>query len=163
MRPAKHVIYGGMGAAALYPALGADSLWFWSASVLIDVDHYIDFVYHNHFVDLRIKSMFRYHAILSGWWEKPQFLNFELFHTIEFISLLCLLSWWTGSVAFLAITLGFIFHIALDLTALTLAGVPFIRAHSVTEYFIRKRLLARRGLDPAELYREAVEKTKTTR
>lgn len=156
MRPRSHVIYGGAGAAALYPVLGVGSLWFWGASVLIDIDHYIDFVYHNRFTDLSFKKMLDYHAVLNGWWSRPEFLNFELLHTIEFIATLAAISWWTGSPVLLAMTLGFIFHIMLDIVSLSLAGVPFIRAHSCTEYFIRKRLLSRRGLNPTDLYEEAI-------
>lgn len=158
MRPRSHVIYGSAGAAALYPVLGTGSLWFWGASVLIDIDHYADFVYHNRFTDFSFKKMLDYHAVLHGWWGRPEFLNFELLHTIEFIAPLAALTWWAGSPVLLAVTLGFIFHIMLDITSLTLAGVPFIRAHSCTEYFIRKRLLARRGLNPTDLYDEAIER-----
>jgi len=157
MRPRSHVIYGGAGAAALYPVLGTGSLWFWSASVLIDIDHYLDFVYHNRFTDLSFRKMFDYHAVLNGWWSRPGFLNFELLHTVEFIAPLAALSWWSGSAALQAVTLGFVFHIILDIVSLSLAGAPFIRAHSCAEYFIRKRLLARRGLDPALLYEEAIK------
>ncbi|MDP2689876.1 MAG: hypothetical protein Q8P48_07160 [Deltaproteobacteria bacterium] len=153
----EHAVYGGAAAAALYPALGgAGSLCFWGASVLIDIDHYIDFVYHNGFTDLSVRKMFDYHAVLMRWWRKPQFLNIEVFHTIEFMAPLCLLAWRTGSGALMAASLGFAFHIVLDAASLALAGVPFIRAHSFVEYFLRKRALGRQGLNPAELCREAV-------
>lgn len=163
MRPRSHVIYGGVGAAALYPVLGTGSMWFWGASVLIDIDHYMDFVYHNRFTDLSFKRALDYHAVLNRYWKRPEFLNVEVLHTMEFIAPLFALSWWTGSAVLLSVTLGFAFHIGLDITSLTLAGVPFIRAHSCTEYFIRKRLLARRGLNPADLYQEAIRNINTVR
>ncbi|MFQ5735248.1 MAG: hypothetical protein ACE5GY_00110 [Thermodesulfobacteriota bacterium] len=156
MRPRDHVIYGGAAAAALYPVLGSGSLVFWGASVLIDVDHYIDFVYHNGLKDLSFMRMLEYHAVLRRWWRRPEFLNIEVFHTVEAIAPLALLSWWSGSPPLEAATLGMLFHIVLDTSSLVLSGVPFIRAHSVVEYIIRKRLLARRGLDPAALCKEAI-------
>jgi len=157
MRPRSHVIYGGAGAAALYPVLGSGSLWFWGASVLIDIDHYLDFVYHNRFTDLGFNNMFRYHAVLNKWWAKPEFLSLEPLHTVEFVAPMAFLTWWTGSGVLLAITLGFVLHIMLDVISLCMAGAPFIRAHSCVEYFIRKHLMARRGLNPTDLYDRAVE------
>ncbi len=160
MRPREHVIYGGAAAAALYPALGASSLLFWGASVLIDIDHYMDFVYHNDFTDMSFKGMFDYHAVLMRWWKRPEFLNVEVFHTAEFMVPVVLLAWLSGSLALKAVALGFVFHIVLDVTSLVMNGIPFARAHSFVEYYIRKRRLLRCGLDPARLCREAVEAIK---
>lgn len=160
MRPRDHVIYGGIGAAALAPALGAGSLVFWAASVAIDLDHYIDYLWHNRFTDFSIEGMFEYHRLLTKRWHDPAFLNIEVFHTIEFIAPLLIITHYTGSAALLALSMGFLFHIALDLVSLAANGIFFARAHSVPEYFIRKKMLMGRGLDPAGLYTEAAKMTR---
>ncbi|MCC6501759.1 MAG: hypothetical protein IT362_01320 [Deltaproteobacteria bacterium] len=160
MRPTDHVIYGAVGAAALYPAIGAGSLLFWAASVAIDLDHYIDYVWHNRFTDLGYKGMFEYHRLLTKRWHNPAFLNIEIFHTIEFIVPLLIITHYTGSAPLLAVCMGFIFHIALDLVSLRSNGIFFARAHSFPEYFIRKKMLESRGLDPAGLYTEAARMTR---
>lgn len=160
MRPAEHVIYGALGAGALYPALGAGSLLFWAASVAIDLDHYLDYVWHNRFTDLGFRGMFEYHRLLTKKWHSPEFLNIEIFHTIEFIAPLFIITHLTGSAALFAVCLGFVFHIALDLVSLYRNGIAFARAHSLPEYYIRKKVLERRGLDPAGLYTEAARMTR---
>jgi hypothetical protein len=160
MRPREHVIYGAAGAAVLYPALGLGSILFWAASVAIDLDHYIDYVWHNGFTDLSFKGMFEYHRLLTKKWHSPEFLNIEVFHTVEFMVPLFLIANFTGSAALFALLWGFVFHIVLDLVSLYRNGITFARAHSLPEYFIRKKLLARRGLDPATLYTEAARMTR---
>jgi len=160
MRPREHVIYGALGAAALYPALGAGSAVFWAASVAIDLDHYVDYLWHNRFTDFSFKGMFEYHRLLTKRWHDPAFLNVEVFHTVEFIAPLLIITHYTGSSALLALSAGFLFHIALDLVSLAANGIFFARAHSYPEYFIRKKILTSRGLDPARLYTEAAKMTR---
>ncbi|MBI2400627.1 MAG: hypothetical protein HYV23_06190 [Deltaproteobacteria bacterium] len=160
MRPRDHVIYGAAGAAALYPALGTGSLIFWAASVAIDLDHYLDYLWHNRFTDLSFKGMFEYHRLLTKKWHSPEFLNIEIFHTIEFMAPLFIIARVTDSDALFALFLGFIFHIALDLVSLYRNGIFFARTHSFPEYFIRKKMLEARGLDPAGLYNDAARMTR---
>lgn len=160
MKPRDHVIYGAAGAAALYPALGAGSVLFWAASVAIDLDHYLDYLWHNRFTDLGFKRMFEYHRLLTKKWHDPAFLNIEIFHTVEFIVPLFAIAHFTGSAPLFAVCLGFIFHIALDLVSLYRNGIFFARAHSLPEYFLRKKMLQGRGLDPAMLYLDAARMTR---
>jgi len=161
MRPREHVIYGGLAAGALYPALGGGgSLLFWAASVAIDLDHYLDYVWRNGFTDLGYRGMFEYHRLLTKKWHSPEFLNLEVFHTIEFIAPLFIITHYTGSAALLAVCLGFVFHIMLDLASLYMNGIFTVRAHSLPEYFIRKRMLEARGYDPSGLYLEAARMTR---
>lgn len=160
MRPTEHVIYGAAGAAALYPALGSGSLLFWAASIAIDLDHYLDYLWHNRFTDLGFRGMFEYHRLLTKQWHSPAFLNIEIFHTVEFITPLLIITHYTGSAAMLAICLGFIFHIILDLVSLYRNGIFFARTHSFPEYFLRKKKLEARGYDPAGLYKDAARMTR---
>lgn len=160
MRPRDHVIYGAAGAAALYPALGSGSLLFWAASVAIDLDHYLDYLWHNRFTDLGFKGMFEYHRLLTKQWHNPAFLNIEIFHTIEFMAPLFIIAHLTDSDALFALFFGFVFHIALDLVSLYRNGIFFARAHSFPEYFLRKKMLEAKGYDPAGLYTEAARMTR---
>ncbi len=160
MRPVEHVAYGGLAAAALYPVLGTGSILFWAASVAIDLDHYLDYVWHNRFTDLGFKGMFEYHRLLTKKWHSPEFLNIEVFHTVEFIAPLLMITHYTGSAALLSACLGLVFHVMLDLVSLYMNGIFTVRAHSLPEYFIRKKRLEARGLDPAALYLEAARTTR---
>lgn len=156
MKPRDHVIAGAIGAAALYPFIGKDSVVFFAASILIDLDHYLDFLWHNRFTDFSVRRMFAYHDWLGKNLYRPGFLNLEIFHTAEFLIPLFLISHWTGSAALFAVWLGFVFHVVLDIVNLAAHGVPFLRAHSFVEFFIRKRRLERKGFDPVGLCREAL-------
>lgn len=159
MRPRDHVIYGSIGAVALYPFMGKETAFFWAASVAIDIDHYIDYIWRNRLSDLSLRGMFEYHRHITKKWHDPAFLNIEIFHTVEFVLPLFVVAHWTASAMLFAACLGLVFHMALDLLSLYKNGIFFARAHSLPEYFIRKTMLQRRGLDPDGLYREAARKT----
>lgn len=156
MTPEKHFIYGTAAAALLAPVMGEKSVAFWAASCLIDIDHYLDYVYHNGGADWGIRNMFAYHAALERLWGRPDFLNLEVFHTAEFIVPLFFLSHWLGSAWLMAAWWGMVFHIALDAAGLSMLGILKLRAHSFIEYFIRKRACRRRGMDPSDVCSEAV-------
>ncbi len=157
MRPRDHVILGGAAAGALYPALGANAVIFWLASFLVDIDHYLDFLYHNGFTDFSFQRMLDYHRALYKLWPTPGFLNMEIFHTVEFVAPLYAVSRYLGSGALEAVFWGILFHLALDMLFLLRAGAFFKRSHSIIEYLIRRRLLERRGLRPLDVYTRAVE------
>ena len=156
MTPTQHVVLGGVASAALYPVLGNMSLVFWVSSILIDLDHYVDYVYNNRLKDLSFARMFEYHDALERYWHSPAFLNVEAFHTIEFLAPLFLVAWYTGSAALQAACWGFVFHVGLDMMYMAWHGIFFKRAYSFTEYFIRKWRLKRKGWDPALVCAEAV-------
>lgn len=157
MSPKDHFIFGSAATVALYPAMGADALWFWGASFAIDIDHYIDYVYHNGFRDFSIKNMFAFHKALEGFWRRPEFLNIEVFHTVEFLAPLSITAYWLGSMALIALCWGLLFHVFLDTVFLLRNRIFSIRANSFTEYFIRKRLFERHGLRPRAVFEEAID------
>jgi hypothetical protein len=157
MRPRDHLILGGAAAGALYPFLGVNSVIFWLASVLVDIDHYLSFLYHNGFTDFSFRRMFAYHRALHSFCKKPDFINVEIFHTVEFVAPLYAVSRYLGAGALEAVFWGILFHLALDILPLFRCGAFFKRSYSITEYLIRKRLLERRGLRPVDVYTRAVE------
>ena len=151
-----HIALGGAAAAAAYPKFGAEwALVFWASSVLIDIDHYMEYIFYNKMRDFGIKRMFRYFDEIGSRCRRPGFLNLSVFHTAEIVIPLCLLALWTGSATAQAVTAGFIFHILLDIIYLVHKRGINLRAHSIVEYFIRKRLMERRGLSPATVPTES--------
>ena len=156
MRPRDHVILGGVAAGALYPVLGVNALLLWIASFAVDIDHYLDFVYHNGFTDFSFARMFEYHAALNALGDRPEFLNVSIFHTVEFVVPLYAVAAYTGSRAVAAVFWGILVHIALDAIHLLRRRVFFKRSHSIMEYLIRRRRLVRRGLSPLGIYSQAI-------
>ena len=156
MRPRDHVILGGVAAGALYPVLGPNAVLLWIASFAVDIDHYLDFVYHNGFTDFSFKRMFEYHNTLSTLGDRPEFLSVSIFHTIEFVASLYAVAAYTGSQAVAAVFWGFLIHIALDAIHLLRRRAFFKRSHSIIEYLIRRRRLVRRGLSPLGIYSQAI-------
>lgn len=161
MRPREHLIYGTLASAALYPAIGADAVFFWGASIAIDIDHYADYLYRNGFTDFSVKGMLGYHAAMEGFWRRPEFLNVEVFHSAEFIIPFYIIARLTGSTTLMAVFFGFVFHIVLDMVFLWRTGIFSNRAHSFAEYFLRKRAMERNGLYPSRVYSEAVSMANT--
>ncbi len=151
MSPRDHVILGGLAAAVITPFVGVEALAFFLASVLIDTDHYLDFVYHNGLEDISLKGMFRYHNELERYWNKPGFLSIEIFHTVEFLTCVFILSIVTGSEVVTVIFLGLVFHVLLDTVYLYRRGALFIRSYSMLEYLIRRHTLMKKGLHPVRI------------
>ena len=157
MRPRDHVILGGVAAGALYPVLGVNALLLWIASFAVDIDHYLDFVYHNGFTDFSFKRMFEYHNALSELDARPEFLNVSILHTVEFMAPLYAVAAYTDSRALAAVFWGILIHIMLDAIYMLRRGVFLKRTHSIIEYLIRRRRLVRRGLSPLGIYNQAIK------
>jgi len=155
MKPEYHALIGGTVALALTPALGVNSVIFFASSVLIDGDHYVDYVYRNGFKDYSIKRMFDFHDLLSDKSNEPDFLSLNLMHTAEFITLLGIATAITGWTWLISILGGVLLHMLLDLFHLYRQGRLFRRALSIIEYIIRWRRMKRQGLRP-ELHYQLV-------
>lgn len=140
----------------LSPILGLGAIPFWIGSVLIDTDHYLEFIYHNRLTDFSVKKMYDYHNTLGGWFSRPEFLNLSIFHTVEFLFLFYILAVWLDSPMLMAALLGMLFHVLTDIVFLTHQGVVTKRAHSIIEFFVRKKRLTRRGLHPGTVCNEAL-------
>lgn len=153
----EHVVLGGAAAAALSPALGVEgSLAFWAASVLIDVDHYWDYVQKNGFRNWSPGKMFEFHGQILRSIRRPELLALNLFHTVEWFLLVYLIGRWSGGSLVMAALWGMVFHLGLDVARLAWHRAVLKRALSVVEYWIRRQRLRERGLDPDEVYREAL-------
>ena len=153
----EHVILGGAAAATLYPVLGAQgSAVFWASSVLIDVDHYWEYLSRNRFRNWSFRKTFAFHRALFQRIRDPEFLGLNVFHTAEWFLLISLAGVWLGSSMILAAFWGMIFHLGLDLARLHTYGCLFKRALSVVEYVARRHRLVARGLNPDAPYEEAL-------
>lgn len=155
-----HTIIGGILSLGLFPLLGAKSLALWAASVLIDTDHYLEFLYHNGLKRFSIKEADSYHRILGGWLSKPEFINLSIFHTVECLLLMYFLSLWLGSPWLKAVFYGMLLHLILDVAHLYKSGLVSKRAFSVVEFKIRKGIMERNSLYPKVLYEKALDLTR---
>jgi len=156
MKLKQHIIYGGIVSLCLVPKLGLLSSVFWASSVLIDVDHYIDFVYRNRFTSFSIRKMFACYDIILDWKDKPGFLTLNVFHTIEVIIGVYFMSVWLNSNAIKTVFWGMVFHMALDIYSMSRKGVLITRAISFLEYVVRRKLMIWNGLSPNEATEEII-------
>ena len=144
----EHVAIGGLAALLLTPWIGwQGAMLFWLSNILIDMDHYLHFVYAHRGRIFRIREMFQYHQHLFDKVHRSDFLAIEIFHTVEFLALLGWASFWIWS-WLQPIFWGAIFHTVVDFVHLCRHGIPFKRVYSFVEYAIRRNRLKRRGLAP---------------
>jgi hypothetical protein len=156
MKLKQHILYGGVASLCLVPKFGLLSSVFWAASVLIDIDHYIDFVYRNQCTSLGIKKMFAYYDILADWKDKPNLLVLCVFHTIETMTGIYLISVWMNSDVIKAVFYGMVFHLILDIICMLRDRCLFLRVFSLIEYIIRRKLMIRDRLSPKKVYDEMI-------
>lgn len=100
--------------------------------VLIDVDHYFDFVVVCKRYSIR--DMFKFHKYV--WEHKYGIYGLNVFHTLEFFAALFFLGF--ASHYFWIALAGCAMHMILDVISLLQHGIIFNRAFSIIEYFIRK-------------------------
>ena len=157
MKAEYHILSGGIAASLLIPVLGVNSAVFWASSVLIDGDHYLDYLYRNGFKDFSIRRMFTFHKLLFEEEENQNFLGLSVMHTVEFLLGVYAVSALTGWVWLKAALWGMLFHMAIDLVYLYRQGRLFERALSIIEYVIRWKRMRRRGLHPEQPYQSALQ------
>lgn len=129
-----HIKYSSIPSLILVPLVGIKVLYFFLASILIDLDHYpMSIIATKSF---SIKRMFRYHQELFKYVKKNPYLGLCIFHTMEFLAIFIVLSFYS-SIAFY-ILLGLIYHLVLDTIFLYKEGCLFKKANSILEYFVRR-------------------------
>ncbi len=151
-----HVIIGGIAAWLATPILGTSgSLAFWVATVMVDIDHYFNFLWRAKFRVFGISPMFRYHEQLFEKRHRPEFLAIEVFHTIEFIFLFG----WTALYfkgPLLGAFWGIVFHMLVDFVHLGRYGILTKRSISFVEYYWRRAKMKAGGKNPALPFQEAM-------
>jgi len=102
------------------------------ASIFIDFDHYVLYVEKKN--DFSLKNAYNFLKKESSKKHKPML---HIFHTIEFMILILVLSFfWQG---FLFIFIGMIFHSALDIGDLIYHKKYTAREHFLIRYLILKQ------------------------
>jgi hypothetical protein len=132
----RHLAYTGAAAAALLPfRSGAEILLFAAAGILIDADHYLLYVLRRR--DMSVRGMFRYFDEFKTVEKTVPYFGLCLFHTVDVLFLVGILAWFFPLLR--PVVAGMLFHHLLDIIDLHRKGVPFIRAFSLIEHFIRRR------------------------
>lgn len=162
MKLEHHVLMGSAVTAVLIPSIGpASGAAFFAGAILIDFDHYLDFLVHTRFQSFSIRKMFLYHKHLFTRIKRAEFLSLEVFHTLEYLTCMVGFSLWSNSPLLQALTAGMIVHTLSDVVYLKRLGVFSSRAHSVFEYVIRKRNMTQQGIALEQPYQEVLELMKS--
>lgn len=136
MTLAQHSTLTGIAAALLLPVLEYQELVLFAVgAVLIDVDHY--FLYIQRRRDFSVRGMFRYFEELQPIQKNIPYIGLCLFHTVDFLLALLLLSRFYP--LFWPLLAGALFHFVLDLIDLKRKGILFIRPYFLVEHLIRRR------------------------
>lgn len=159
MKAEHHAVLGGIASGALVPVLGVNSVVFLASTVLVDFDHYLDYIYQNRFSDFSVRRMFRFEEILDEKSKDLPFLRLNIFHTIEFLLLVYGVAALTGLSSIEAVLWGLLFHMVLDWTYMYRHHSLFLRAFSIVEFIIRWSRLKSQGLHAELPYRLALEAT----
>ena len=135
MLPKIHAILGGIFSILIYflfhISLFNTSLIF-LASFLIDFDHYVWYIQKKN--DFNLKNAYNF---LKKESKKKHKTMLHIFHTLEFIALTFILSFfWQG---FLFIFIGMIFHSSLDIGDLIYHKHYGAREHFLIRYLILKK------------------------
>lgn len=129
-----HTIQAGVAVAATAPWLnGAELTVLFLSVVLIDVDHYFDFVVVTRRYGLG--DMFKFHNWV--WKKRTEVFGLSAFHTVEVFALL----WALGFMShyFWIVLGGFLLHMAADMIFLYRLGCIHNRAFSLIEYAVSKK------------------------
>ena len=132
----RHLAFTGAASVVLLPFQnGAEILLFAAAGILIDADHYLVYVMRRR--NMSIRGMFRYFDEFKTVEKSVPYFGLCLFHTVDVLFLVGILAWFFPLLR--PVVAGMLFHQLLDIIDLTRKGIPFIRAFSLVEHFIRRR------------------------
>ncbi len=132
MLPKHHIILGAIFSALLYWLFSLtifQTLLVFLSSILIDFDHYLWYVARKK--DWDLKNSYNYLEKLSKNLKKPIMM---VFHTIEFLILVFILSFfWRG---FYFALIGMIFHSILDLLYFGHKNMLYVREFSLIRHLV---------------------------
>jgi len=144
MMPSDHMLYGFIAALIilfLFPSIGAYGLLvIFLASVLIDADHYLYYVYKTR--DFNLSNAMSFYLEIGKKQcssKKSAKEPLMIFHTAEFWLLLFILSFFNEVFAY--VLAGVLIHVFLDIFHMRKYGVLHVRHHSILRYcFYHRRL-----------------------
>ncbi len=136
MKTSVHVFASAVLAIILYPLFKWNVLLIFAGGVLIDIDHYFMYVYKY-----RNCSIFEcYNHYIKHMQDPVQKENLGIlliFHTVEFLLLMFILSFYNEYA--LVFTIGLFGHYLMDLVFLYLYPKKFIVDHSVIHWAYRNK------------------------
>lgn len=161
MRLKSHIIAGVIGTAILYPIFGPwRSAVFFISSVMIDADHYLDYLWKTKFEDWRPSQMFKYYDhVIANKFDKRK-LGFSILHTIEAYIVIYFLAIVVNHDFFITVLGGMAYHMIFDALSFAKDRLHFIRAYSIMEYHIRKKRMQKKGLNPDEFFQDMYTRSK---
>ena len=137
MKTPAHVAVSLILAAALYQIFQWKVLLILAGGVMIDIDHYLWYIYKY-----RKFSLFSCYEYLTVEAEKNNWKDVNgalfVFHTIEFILLVILLSFYNQLALIFAI--GLFFHYLMDAIFLYTVPKRFIINHSIISWIINNKI-----------------------
>lgn len=137
MKTWAHILFSLILAAAFYPLFGWKISLIFIGGVFIDIDHYFWYAYY--YKDLNLFKAYKHFLIPM---EKRDFtVNLGIlliFHTIEFLALVLVLSFYSEYA--LAFGIGLLFHYILDLIFLLFVAKKFIANHSILYWLYKNKI-----------------------
>ena len=135
MLPKYHILLGVIFSGLLYwllPLTLFQTLLVFLSAVLIDFDHYLWYVKRKK--DWNLKNAYNYLKKISENLKKPMMM---IFHTIEFLIFVFLLSYlWKG---FSFILIGIVFHSISDLLYFGHKNMLYVREFSLIRYLVLRK------------------------
>ena len=137
MVPLIHFLVSSLIAILLYPIFSWKVLMVFVGGVLIDVDHYLLYVYR--FKKFSLKGCYKYHHVdVKKNHHKDVFGALLIFHTIEFLLLSAFLSLY--STLALMFTVGLSAHYTLDIIERYQLEKSFITNPSLIDWIIKNKI-----------------------
>lgn len=138
MKPPTHLIFALFLAALLYPIFNWKVLFILAGGVLVDVDHYLWYIYK--YKKFNIINSYKFYLKNI---EVNDYSNVYgillIFHTIEFLLLMILLSFYIEFA--LIFTIGLVLHYLLDLIFLYILPKRIIANHSIIWWIVKNHIL----------------------
>lgn len=130
----KHALFSAILAAALYPSFQWKAVFALIGGVLIDIDHYFWYIYR--YKKFNLIGCYRFYVDTNESMDfKQHFGLLHVFHTIEFLLAMAILSFYSGHALLFAI--GLIGHYALDLIWYMTVPKCIIANHSILHWAIK--------------------------
>lgn len=137
MRPLAHLLASTIIAALLYPIFGWKVISIIAGGVLVDIDHYFWCIFKHKNLD--VIDCYKYY--IDGLDKEKYKKNLGIllvFHTIEFLLIMIILSFYNN--LFLFFIIGLLAHYLLDLIAIYNLAGHLIANHSIISWIYKNRI-----------------------
>jgi len=133
MKPWVHLLLSLILAVILYPIFNFGVIFIFIGGVLIDVDHYLWYVYK--YKKFNLFDSYKFYNIKNT---KEHLGILLIFHTIEFLAAMIFLSFYFKSI--LIFTIGLLPHYLLDLIYFYKVYKRLIVNHSILSWIIKNKI-----------------------